>query len=267
MSRRRYTTKHLPTSGLCYMSNLPDAIILCGGAGVRLRDITGNAPKAMAKVAGRPFLELLLMQLRRHGFQRAILAVGYHEEAIRSYFAGRALGLELAYSVESSPLGTGGALRQAADLVESDIVLIMNGDSYTDAELPQLVADHRESKADVSVVLVPADGRNDGGLVQVGPSGKLARFEEKQSRSGAGYLNAGIYTMSRRCLYEIPHGFQVSLEKELLPRWIREGKDVSAFFCPGKCVDIGTPARYQSAQSILANSEIEASAPRGERWA
>jgi NDP-sugar pyrophosphorylase family protein len=264
MSPRRYTTRHLPTGGLCYMPNLPDAIILCGGAGVRLRDITGTGPKVMAKVAGRPFLQLLLMQLRRHGFPRAILAVGYRQEAIRSYFGGRALGLELAYSAESSPLGTGGALRQAADLVESDIVLVMNGDSYTDAELPQLVADHRELKADVSVVLVPANGRNDGGLVQVGPDGKLARFEEKQSQSVEGYLNAGIYMMSRRCLHELPHGFQVSLEQELLPRWIGEGKDLRAFFCSGKCVDIGTPARYQSAQTLLANSEIETSAPRGE---
>jgi D-glycero-alpha-D-manno-heptose 1-phosphate guanylyltransferase len=144
--------------------------------------------------------------------------------------------------------------------------LIMNGDSYTDAELPQLVANHRGLKADVSVVLVPADGRNDGGLVQVDPSGKLARFEEKQGRSGTGYLNAGIYMMSRRSLYELPHGFQISLEQELLPRWIGEGKDVRAFFCSGKCVDIGTSDRYQSAQSILANSEIESSAPRGETW-
>ena len=102
----------------------------------------------MADVAGRPFLELLLRQLRRHGFERAILAVGYQKDMIYSHFGERAFGLDLAYSVESCPLGTGGALRNAADLIESENVLIMNGDSYTDADLGEFVVDHREAKAD-----------------------------------------------------------------------------------------------------------------------
>ena len=123
------------------MPSTPDAILLCGGAGLRLRSVIGDAPKGMASVAGRPFLELLLRQLRRHGFERAILAVGYRKDVIQSHFGERAFGLHLAYSVESSPLGTGGALRNAADLIESDSVLIMNGDSYTDADLSEFVAD------------------------------------------------------------------------------------------------------------------------------
>ena len=114
---------------------MPDAIVLCGGAGLRLRSVIGDAPKGMAAVAGRPFLELLLRQLRRHGFERVILAVGYQRDMIYSHFGESAFGLRLAYSVESSPLGTGGAVRNAADLVESESVLIMNGDSYTDADL------------------------------------------------------------------------------------------------------------------------------------
>src|SRR5262245_4985053 len=113
------------------MPSTPDAILLCGGAGLRLRSVIGNAPKGMADVAGRPFLELLLRQLRRHGFERAILAVGYQKHVIHSHFGGRAFGLHLAYSAESHPLGTGGALRNAAQLVRSESALIMNGDSYT----------------------------------------------------------------------------------------------------------------------------------------
>ncbi len=109
------------------MPDLPDAIVLCGGAGVRLRSVTEGAPKSMAGIAGRPFLELLLKQLRRHGFDRVILAVGYQRDMIRERFGQWAFGLEVAYSVESSPLGTGGALRNAAGLVTSEGALIMNG--------------------------------------------------------------------------------------------------------------------------------------------
>jgi NDP-sugar pyrophosphorylase family protein len=246
------------------MFSMPDAILLCGGAGLRLRQITGTAPKAMASVAGRPFLELLFRQLRRHGFGRVILAVGYQQDVIRSQFGTCVFGLRLVYSPELSPLGTGGALRQAADLMESDTSLIMNGDSYTDTDLRDFVLDYVRSMADASVVVVPADGRSDCGSVLVDPSGKLARFEERQGPVPTRYLNAGIYLMSQRMLYDIPLGLPVSLEQEVFPRWLEEGKHVRAFVCSSRCVDIGTPDRYRSAQDSLANAEPEAGAPGRE---
>ena len=241
------------------MPSMPDAMLICGGAGLRLRSITGDVPKAMANVAGRPFLELLLRQLRRHGFQRVILAVGHRKDVIRSHFRERAFGLHLEYSVELSPLGTGGALRKAVDAVESDSVLIMNGDSYTDADLSKFVASYRESKADASVLLVPADGRDDCGTVLVDDRGRLVRFEEKQDSFHAAYVNAGIYMISRQMLYEIPPGIEISLEKELLPRWLNQGMDITGFVSLSRCIDIGTPERYRNAQDILANVEVDAS--------
>lgn len=251
-------------SGTWCMRRKPDAIVLCGGAGLRLRPITGGAPKGMAAVAGRPFLELLLRQLKRHGFERSILAVGYQADAIRSHFGERAAGLELAYSIESSPLGTAGALRNAADLIHSDTVLVMNGDSYTDADLITLVAFQSEAKADACVVLAPADGRGDCGSVLLDGDGNVTSFAEKRGLSGAAHLNAGIYMLSRQLLYEIPAGMQASLEQELLPRWLREGKCVKGFISQSRCVDIGTPERYQSAQDILANAEVKATDPQFE---
>jgi NDP-sugar pyrophosphorylase family protein len=242
------------------MRNTADAILLWGGAGLRLRSITGDVPKAMADIAGRPFLELLLRQLQRHGFRSAILAVGYRRDVIRSHFGKQVFGLHLTYSSELSPLGTGGALRNAADLVESDNVLIMNGDSYTDADLNKFAADHRESKAEVSMLIVPADERGDCGSVLVDENSKLAAFEEKQDSFHAPYVNAGIYMMSRQILYEIPTGLEISLEQELLPRWLQQGKHIKGFVCLGKCIDIGTPERYRSAQDILANVEVHGNA-------
>jgi mannose-1-phosphate guanylyltransferase len=166
--------------------------------------------------------------------------------------------------VESRPLGTGGALRNALDFVESDDVLVMNGDSYTDADIRKFVIDYRESKADASMVVVTADERKDCGSVIVDRNGRVEQFEEKHNPQGARYFNAGIYAMSRRLLCKISPGLQVSLERELFPQWLREGKYVTAFLCPGRCVDIGTPERYRFAQSVLAMVEIEDTTPRQE---
>lgn len=246
------------------MPKLPDAIVLCGGAGLRLRDITGNGPKAMASIAGRPFLELLLRQLRRNGFERAILAVGYQHDMIRSHFAERTFGLQLVYSAESSPLGTGGALRNAADLLETNSALVLNGDSYTNADLAAFVAHHHESGADASLVVVPADGRGDVGTVLVDGHGCVTRFVEKLSSAGAKHLNAGIYMVSRRILYDVPAGVQVSLEETLFPQWLDEGRCIKAYVYLGACLDIGTPERYRNAQVSLANVELEAGPPRRE---
>jgi len=245
------------------MPNLPDAIVLCGGAGLRLREITGNGPKSMAEVRGRPFLELLLRQLRRNCFERAVLAVGYQQNVIRSYFGEQAFSVQLVYSAESSPLGTGGALRNAACLVDSDAALIMNGDSYTDADLAAFVADHYQSTADVSLLVVPADGRNDCGTVRVKKDGSIAQFHEKQPCAYGEYVNAGVYMVSRRMIHKIRPGVQISLEQDLFRQWLCEGRHLRASIHLGTCVDIGTPARYQTAQEILADVELDTLSPVG----
>jgi NDP-sugar pyrophosphorylase family protein len=243
------------------MRKMPDAIVLCGGAGLRLRSAIGDAPKTMARVSGRPFLELLLCQLRRYGFRRVILAVGYKREVIQTYFGRQAFGLDLEYSVESSPLGTGGALQNAAALVESDAAFVMNGDSYTDVDVESFVDDFRESNADASLVVVSVAGRNDCGSVLVDPTGKVERFLEKKNPAGSPYANAGLYLVSRRLLGDIQPDTQVSLEEDLFPRWLDEHNDIRAFVHRGECVDIGTPERFLCAQTILADVESEASMP------
>lgn len=250
------------------MPSEADAILLCGGAGLRLRSVIGSAPKGMAEVAGRPILEVLLRQLRRHGFERAILAVGYQREAIQGYFGERVFGLDLAYSIESDPLGTGGALSNAAGLIQTDHVLVMNGDSYTGVNLDQFRASHFQSGAGVSMVVVPVDARTDTGTVSLDPNGRLTAFLEKQRPAdadyamgyAAGYVNAGIYMCSREIVSSIPSG-PASLERELFPQWLRQGLHIQAFVWSGTCVDIGTPERYQSAQRLLENAEC---APQGQ---
>jgi NDP-sugar pyrophosphorylase family protein len=247
------------------MRSAPDAIVLCGGAGLRLRSVTGDAPKSLASIGGRPFLDILLSQLRRHGFQRVILAVGYQKDLIRSRFGGDAYGLAVRYAIESAPLGTGGALRNAADQIDSDVALIMNGDSYTDADLAAFAADYWDARADISVLVVPADGRVDCGLVSVDANRGVLGFREKQSALGTQYVNAGIYMATKRILCDVPPGVQVSLETDLFPRWLAEGKYLRAFNHSGECIDIGTPERYQRAQVILANVEVAGTLSKPER--
>jgi NDP-sugar pyrophosphorylase family protein len=237
------------------MPSVTDAIVLCGGAGTRLRSVTGDAPKSLATIGDRPFLDILIHQLRRHGFEHVILAVGYQRDLIRSHFESRKHDVSLEYSIESTPLGTGGALRNAVEFVKSEALLIMNGDSYTDADLSAFVAGHRESQADLSVVVVPTDGRVDCGLVSADPTGKVLGFKEKQSATGRQYVNAGIYMVDKKILYEMPANQRVSLEEELFPRLLAEGRNVRTFHYSGRCIDIGTPERYLLAQEILANVE------------
>ncbi len=239
------------------MPHPPDGIVLCGGAGLRLRSVIGDAPKAMSNISGRPFLEILIRQLARHGLRRVVLAVGYRHDMIRAHFGENALGLSLAYSIEEFPLGTGGALRNAADLIESDSALVVNGDSYADADLSQFVRRHEESNADVALVTIPPDGRGDCGSVVLDGQGNVIRFAEKESLSSAGYFNAGIYMLSRRLIEEIPSGMELSLERDLFPQWLSEGRKIKAFIYSGACIDIGTPDRFELAQSLLENVEIE----------
>jgi D-glycero-alpha-D-manno-heptose 1-phosphate guanylyltransferase len=243
-------------------SIMPDAIILCGGAGLRIRSVTGGAPKSMATVAGRPFLELLFRQLSRYGLKRVILALGYRKEAIIAWLSEHEFSVDLAFATEDVPLGTGGAVRNAVSLAQSDTLLVINGDSYTDVDFSSFAKVHESTEADLSVVVVPADGRRDIGSVFVDKNDRLTGFAEKQSGADLKpHVSAGIYMMSRRLLNSIPAGVQISLEKDLFPRWIEEGKDVRAFRHPGHCIDIGTPDRYQIAQQMLANVEVDSVPP------
>ncbi len=164
--------------------------------------------------------------------------------------------MDVEYSDEASPLGTGGALSNAAVWIKSRSCLVMNGDSYTDVDLAKFEAAHLEAEADVSVVVVPVDERGDVGSVVLDAGNNVVKFAEKEPSLFAQHLNAGIYMLSREVLHGIQPGVPISLERELFPEWIREGRRVKGFVHSGKCVDIGTPERYRSAQEVLAEVEL-----------
>ena len=153
------------------MFQMPDAVILAGGAGLRLKSVTGETPKPMAKIGERPFLEILFHQLKRQGLVHIILSVGQKQQAIRAHFGENTSGLRLCYSLERIPLGTGGALRQSVAHVVTKNFLALNGDSYTDVNLEQLMLAHLNSKADVTMAVIP-ESRSDAGSVVFDQDGK-----------------------------------------------------------------------------------------------
>ena len=210
----------------------------------------------MAQIAGRPFLELLLRQLKRHGFSRVILSVGYKQEVIQEHFGEEAFGLELVYSIETSPLGTGGALREAVAHIRTETALIMNGDSYTDVDLSRLVREQAGSDTDVTVVVIP-ETRSDAGSVVLDRDGKVKAFAEKRHVPESRYLSAGIYMLSKNLIAGVPQGSKISLEEQLFPQWLADGKSVEGFVYEGPCLDIGTPERYLKAQHALEKVESE----------
>ncbi len=246
------------------MLQIPDVVILAGGAGLRLKSVTGDVPKPMARIGNRPFLELLLLQLKRQGFIRVVLSVGNKQQMIEEHFGESAFGLRLSYSLEPFPLGTGGGLRQSVGQVATDNFLALNGDSYTDVGLYQLVQTHLNCKADVTMAVIPGT-RSDGGSVGFDRNGKVTTFAEKRAVQGASYLSAGIYMLKKSLVEGILPGLNISLEEQLFPEWLAGGKYIQAFISPAKCVDIGTPERYLQAQTLLAGVELNENLLRSEK--
>jgi len=238
------------------MPENPDAVILSGGFGLRLREVVGDVPKPMARIGSRPFMELLLKQLKRHGFSRVILSVGYKHEVIREHFSEKAFGIELVYSIETSPLGTGGALRQAAGYFRTETALVMNGDSYTDVDLGLLIRAHAGNSADVTAVVIP-ETRSDAGSVVLDRNGKITSFAEKLIVPESRYLSAGIYMLNKNLIGTIQHAEKISLEEQLFPQWLSAGRHIEGFVFEGQCLDIGTPERFQMAQDLLGRVELE----------
>jgi NDP-sugar pyrophosphorylase family protein len=225
--------------------------VLVGGLGTRLRPVVADRPKALAEVGGRPFLEYVLDRLTRAGLRRVVLCTGYLGTQVQAAFGSRRGILDLVYSQEPEPLGTAGALRLALPLVLSDTVLIVNGDSYSDADLGLFREWHHRRGARASVTLVHALETGRYGQVQLRADGSVAAFREKEAGAGPGWINAGQYLVDRNLLAEIPAGRAVSLEGEMFPAWV--GRGLYAWQSDARLLDVGTPESYAAAGRFFAS--------------
>lgn len=235
-------------------------LVLCGGLGMRLRTVIGDRPKALAPVAGRPFLHYLLRYLQRQHIRDVVLCTGFGAAEIEAYCQdGRAWGLQIRYSREDRPLGTAGAIKQAESYLESNPFCVLNGDSLVQADLSTLIQFHQAKQAGMTLCLVEVPSRARFGSVALTADGAITGFDEKRDRQ-AGLINAGLYLMERAMLQMMPPNIPTSLEYDVLPRAIGHG--LYGFVSTGPFIDIGTPETYALAQSLLPDWESRSQSMR-----
>jgi NDP-sugar pyrophosphorylase family protein len=226
------------------------AVVLAGGLGTRLRSVVADRPKVLASVAGRPFLTYLFDQLRETGIQRAVLSTGYLAEQFASTIGDHYRDIEIVYAHETSPLGTGGAIHFAADFVDGEQMLVMNGDSYCDANLSEYKNWHMAGHHDVSLLLAKVDDTSRYGTVEFAPGGRITAFLEKRPEGGQGYINAGVYLLRRSMIDCIPAG-PSSIERDVFPAWLRE-RALMGWPTDGAFIDIGVPSDYERSHEFMA---------------
>jgi histidinol-phosphate phosphatase family protein len=247
------------------------AVILAGGLGTRLRAALPDRPKVLAPVAGRHFLAYLLDQIADAGLRDVILCTGYLGEQVSDVFGTRFRRLKLRYSQEAEPRGTAGALRDALPLLlnngdgdndgydndhdndsDNDDVLVFNGDSYCQTDLAAFLQWHQRECSQASLVLAHVPDVSRFGSVEFDGQHRIQRFREKGS-SGPGWINAGIYAISKRLIAGISNRAPVSIEHECFPAWIKIDNGIFAYpsSADARFLDIGTPNTLQAAQDFF----------------
>jgi NDP-sugar pyrophosphorylase family protein len=225
------------------------SLVLAGGTGTRLRGIIKDRPKPMARVGDKPFLEYLVLQLRRYDLTDILFCTGYLGEQIKNYFEdGSRWGVHILYSQEKKPLGTGGAIKLAQRYIIEENFLVMNGDSFLNADLTKLITYHLKRKLLATLALTRFDNIERYGAVDVNnENGEIKRFVEKRahSKSMPWLINAGIYVLRKEIFDYIPDG-KVSLEQEVFPQLI--GKGFAGVPIDGFFIDIGSPEDYKRIQ-------------------
>ena len=221
-------------------------LILAGGLGSRLQKVIHHYPKPMVLIDGRPFLEYLILQLKKYNLTKIILCIGYLREKIKEYFQdGAKWGVEIEYSEEEKPLGTGGAIRCAESFIRSDNFLVLNGDSYLDIDFNELIEFHKLQEALATLALVQISKPDRYGLVEIDKNSHITSFREKGVVSKSNLINGGVYVFQKEVLNFICEG-SVSLEKDIFPKLIGKcfyGKPHRAYF-----IDIGVPGDYDRVQ-------------------
>jgi NDP-sugar pyrophosphorylase family protein len=234
------------------------AVILAGGQGTRLRPLTLARAKPVVPLLNRPFLAYQLALLGSHGVTDVLLSCQYRVEDLRQALGDEALGVRLRYVVEAEPLGTGGGVRNAADLA-SGLVFVLNGDVLTDVDLTAMLRFHDERRARVSIYLTRVSDPRQYGLVETAADGRIQRFREKpgpEEPLTTDTINAGIYLIDAELLHRMPARRAVSIEREFFPALIAEGIPCYGWPAPAYWRDIGNVTAYREAQMDLLASRV-----------
>ena len=233
------------------------AILLVGGFGTRLMPLTKNTPKPMLTVAGVPVTEHQLAMAKTAGITEIVLATSYLSEVFIPYFGdGSKWGMKIKYAVEKQPLGTGGAIRNAAQLLDSDeSVVILNGDVLSSHNLSEQIRQHEARDADVTLHLTQVEDARAFGCVPTDSDGRVTAFLEKMENPVTNQINAGCYVFNPRVISTIPLDTVVSVERETFPQLVEKGAAVFGYVEKAYWLDIGTPrALLKASKDIVSRS-------------
>ena len=223
------------------------AVIMAGGQGTRLKAVTGDRPKPLVPLLGKPLMEYILLLLRSHGFTQVCAAVRYRAQDITDCFGdGSRLGLELEYRLEDRALGTAGAVKNCADFCGDEDFLVISGDAACDFDLQSLMRRHRESHAAVTLALVRHPEPLRYGLAVTQEDGRIRAFVEKPcwGRVVTDLVNTGIYVVSPGVLDLIPPNTEFDFAKDLFPLLLQQNRLLLGVPMEGYWCDVGTPLSY-----------------------
>jgi mannose-1-phosphate guanylyltransferase len=237
-------------------------ILLVGGFGTRLKPLTDESPKPMLPVAGLPVTEHQILAAKKAGIHTLVLATSYLADVFTPYFGdGAKWGMKILYAVEKEPLGTGGAIRNAAELLGRDEpVVIFNGDVLSRHSIADQIAFHLKNEADVTLHLIDVADARAFGCVPTDSDGRVTAFLEKMDNPVTNSINAGCYVFSPSVIDQIPLGKVVSVERETFPALVSSGRPVFGYKEQSYWLDVGTPAALFKGSRDLVDGDFQAMA-------
>jgi mannose-1-phosphate guanylyltransferase len=233
-------------------------ILLVGGFGTRLKPLTSESPKPMLPVAGLPVTEHQILAAQRAGIHTLVLATSYLSEVFTPYFGdGSQWGMRILYAVEKEPLGTGGAIRNAAELLEvenigDEPIVIFNGDVLSRHSIAAQIEYHQAKNADATLHLIDVEDARAFGCVPTDSDGRVTAFLEKMDNPITNSINAGCYVFHPSVINRIPLGEIVSIERETFPALVESGRPVFGYKEQAYWLDVGTPAAlFQGSRDLI----------------
>lgn len=232
------------------------AVVLVGGEGTRMRPLTETIPKPLIPLVDRPFLDHVLDHLDRHGVEEALLSSPYLEDLFDMFRARREAGPRITWVTEQMPLGTGGAVANAARGLDEPF-LVLNGDILTDLDLTALLDHHVEAEAAATITLSRVEDARPYGLVSLYAEGGVREFREKPTGLVSGLVNAGTYVLGPEVLHGVASDRATSIEREVFPALIAAGAAVTGFVSDAYWKDVGTPENYLEATFDVLEGRVE----------
>ena len=233
---------------------ITEAVILAGGFGTRLQKVVSDVPKPMAPINGEPFLNFILYKLKNEGIKTVVFSVGYLSDVIIEYFKNKFAGIEIKYSIEKNPLGTGGGIKLAMQNCNQEEILVLNGDSFFNVPIQELYIKHCDKKSVCTMALRDVENASRYGSVEINNQNRIVNFEEKSEIEKAGKINGGVYILNKNHFIKNTPQENFSIEQNYFQALYKTEK-FYGFSFQNYFIDIGIPESYNQANNDFKRFE------------